>query len=70
MCGGMKTSKHNVRTTFQLAYQGCKNLTHTNKTHHVKCTQMVLTVSFAIRVLLAYSDWQESKATKVSLETM
>jgi len=25
-----------VRTTLQLAYHGCKNLTHTRKTRHVK----------------------------------
>jgi len=35
-CGGIKTLKHNVRTTLQLAYHGCKNLTHTRKTRHVK----------------------------------
>jgi len=28
MSGGIKTLKHNVRTTLQLAYHGCKNLTH------------------------------------------
>ena len=27
MSGGIKTLKHNVRTTLQLAYHGCKNLT-------------------------------------------
>ena len=42
MCGGIKTLKHNVRTTLQHAYHGCKNLTHTSKTPHVKRTQMVL----------------------------
>jgi len=32
MCGGIKTLKHNVRTTLQVAYHGCKNLTHEQKT--------------------------------------
>jgi len=50
MCGGIKTLKHNVKTTLQLAYHGCKNLTHTSKTRHVKRTQMVVTVRFTIRV--------------------
>jgi len=50
MCGGIKTLKHNVRTTLQLAYHGCKYLTHTSKTRHVKSTQMVVTVRFTIRV--------------------
>ena len=50
MCGGIKTLKHNVRTTLQLAYHGCKYLTHTSKTRHVKRTQMVVTVRFTIRV--------------------
>ena len=49
LCGGIKT-KHNVRTTLQLAYHSCKNLTHTSKTPHVKRTQMVVTVRFTIRV--------------------
>ena len=49
MRGGIKTLKHNVRTTLQLAYHGCKNLTHTSKTPHVKRTQMVVTVRFTIR---------------------
>ena len=48
--GGIKTLKHNVRTTLQLAYHGCKNLTHTSKTSHVQCTQIVATVGFTIRV--------------------
>jgi len=34
MCGGVKTLKHNVWTTWWLAYHGCKNLIHTSK--HVK----------------------------------
>jgi len=34
MRGGRKTLKHNVTTTLQLAYHGCKNLTHTSKTRH------------------------------------
>jgi len=50
MRGGIKTLKHNVRTTLQLVYHGCKNLAHTNKTSHVKRTQMVVTVRFTIRV--------------------
>jgi len=57
MCGGIKTLKHNVRTTLQLAYHGCKNLTHTSKTRHVKRIQMVVTVRFTIRVFLAFSNW-------------
>ena len=57
MCGGTKTLKHNVRTTLQRAYHGCKNLTHTNKIRHVKRTQMVITVRFMIRVFLTFSDW-------------
>ena len=54
MSGGTKTSKHNVRTTLQLAYHGWKNLTHTSKTPHVKRTQMVVTVRFTIRMFLTY----------------
>ena len=50
MRGGRKTLKHNVRTTLQLAYHGCKHLTYTSKTPHVKRTQMVVTVTFTIRV--------------------
>ena len=50
MCGGIKTLKHNVRTTLQLAYYGSKNLTRTSKTRRVKRTQMVETVRFTIRV--------------------
>jgi len=57
MCDGTKTLKHNVRTKLQLAYHGCKNLTHTSKTRHVKCTQMVVTVKFTIHVFLVFSDW-------------
>jgi len=49
MCG--------VRTTLQLAYHGCKNLTHTSKTRHVKRTQMIATVRLTIRVFLTFSDW-------------
>jgi len=41
MRGGIKTLKHNVRTTLQLAYHGCKNLTHeqntSRKTHPNGC---------------------------------
>jgi len=50
MRGGIKILKHNVRTTLQLSYHGCKYLTHTSKTPHVKRTQMVVTVRFMIRV--------------------
>ena len=50
MSGGIKTLKHNVRTTLQLAYHGCKNLTHASKTAHVQRTQMVVTVRYTIRV--------------------
>ena len=57
VCGGIKTLKRNVRTTMQLAYPGCKNLTHTSKIRHVKRTQMVVTVRFTIRVFLTISDW-------------
>jgi len=53
---GHNTLKHNVRTTLQLAYHGCKNLTHTSKTRQVKRTQMVVTVRFTIRVFLTFSD--------------
>ena len=52
MRGSIKTLKHNVRTTLQLSYHGCKYLTHTSKTPHVKRTQMVVTVRFTIRVTL------------------
>ena len=68
VCGGIKTLKRNVRTTMQLAYHGCKNLTHTSKIRHVKRTQMVVTVRFTIRVFLTISDWWESNATKLSRE--
>jgi len=50
MRGGMKTAKHNVMTTLQLAYHGCKNITHMSETPQVKRTQMVVTVRFTIRV--------------------
>jgi len=36
VCVPTKTLKHNVRTTLQLAYHGCKNFTHTSKTRQVK----------------------------------
>ena len=55
ICGGIKSSKHNLRTTLQLAYQDCKNLAHTSKTRHVKRTQMAVIVKFTIRVFLTYS---------------
>jgi len=32
-CGDVKTLKHNARTPLQLAYHGCKNLTHTRAKH-------------------------------------
>ena len=57
MCDSIKTLKHNVRTTLQLVYHGCKNLTHTSKTRHVKRTQRAVTVRFTIRVFLTLSDW-------------
>jgi len=56
MFGDIKTFKQNVRRTLQLAYHDCKNFTHTSKTRHVKRTQMVVTVSFKIRVFLTFSD--------------
>jgi len=49
ICGGIKTLKHNVRTTLQLAYYGCKNLTHTSKTRCV-------TVRLTICMFLTFSD--------------
>jgi len=70
MCGGIKTFKHNVRTTLQLAYRSYKNLTHTSKTRHVKRIQMVVTVMLTIRVFLTFSDWQESNVTELSREKM
>ena len=57
MCSGIKTLKHNVRTSLQLAFHGCKNLTHTSKTRHVKRTPMVVTVTSTIRVFPTFSDW-------------
>ena len=57
MSGGIKTLKHNVMTTLQLAYHDCKNLTHTSKTRHVKRTQMVVTVRFTICMFLTFSNW-------------
>jgi len=56
MCGSMKTLEHNVSTTLRLAYHDCKNLTHTRKTLQVKCTQMVATTWFTIRVFVTFSD--------------
>jgi len=53
MCGGTKTLKHNVRTTLQFAYHGCKNLTHTSK-HVTQNAQMVVTVRFTIRMFLTF----------------
>jgi len=57
MYGGIKTLKHNVRTTLRLAYHGLQNLTHTSKTHQVKRTQMVASSRFTIRVFVTFSDW-------------
>jgi len=69
MCGGIKTLKHNARTTLQLAYHRCNNLTHTSKTRHVKRNQMVVTVRFTIRVYyFLLFHWQESNAAKLSRE--
>ena len=56
MCGGIKTLKYNVRTTLQIAYYGCKNLTHTSITLHVKHTQLVVAVRLTTRVFLTFSD--------------
>jgi len=56
MCSGIKTSKHNVRTTLQVAYHACKNI-YRSKTRQVKRTQMVVTVRFTIRVYPTFSDW-------------
>jgi len=50
MCGGIKTSKHNARTTLQLAHHNCTNLTQ------AKCTQMVVTARFKIQVFVTFSD--------------
>ena len=60
MRGDIQTLKHNVRTTFQLAYHGCNNLTHMSKTPHVKRTQMVVTVRFTIRVV-SLPRWNEQR---------
>ena len=57
MCSGIKTLKHNVRTTLPVAYHGCKILIHRSKTRHVKRTQMIVTVRFTIRVYPTFSDW-------------
>ena len=53
MCG-IKTLKHNLKTTWQLAYNGCKNLTHTSKPHQVKRTQMVANARIAVRVFVIF----------------
>ena len=50
MRGVIKTLQHNMRTTLQLSYHGCKYLTHTSKTPHIKRTHMIVTVRFTIRV--------------------
>jgi len=54
---GINNLKHNVRSTLQLAYHGCKNLTHASKIRHAKHTKMVVTARFTIRVFLTFSDW-------------
>jgi len=56
MCGSVKSLKHNVRTTSQLVYHGCKNLTHMSKTRPLQRTQMVITARFTIRVFHTFSD--------------
>jgi len=56
MCGGIKMLKRNVWTTLQLAYHGCKNLTHTSKTRQVKRTQMVATDRFTVRTFFPFSN--------------
>jgi len=56
MCGDVKTLKHNVWTTWRLAYHGCKNLTHTSKTRQAKRTQLVATGRFMIRAFVTFSD--------------
>ena len=56
MCGGVKTFKHNVRTTLQSLTTAVK-ISHTSKTRHVKRTQMVVTFMFTIHVFLTFSDW-------------
>jgi len=62
MCGGIKTLKNNVWTTLRLAYQGCKNLTHTSKTRLVQHTQMVATGRFTVRAFVAFC--KESNANR------
>jgi len=56
MYGGIKTLKRNVKTTLRLAYQGCKNLTHTSKISRVERTQIVATYTFTIHVLVTFPD--------------
>ena len=56
MCGGIKTLKHIVKTTLQVAYHACKNI-YRSKTRQVKRTQMVATARFTIRVYSTFSDW-------------
>ena len=56
MCDVIKTLKPNVRTTLQLACHACKNVTHTSKTRHEKCIQMVVTVRFKIRMFLTFLE--------------
>jgi len=41
----------------EVAYHGCKDLTHRSKTRQVKRTQMDVTVRFTIRVYPTFSDW-------------
>jgi len=72
MYGSIKTLKHSVGTTLRLAYHGCKNLTHTSKTCHVKRTQMVELLGSRFPCLLlflcvAYSSLLEAA---LDLETL
>ena len=68
--GGIKSLKHNVRTTLRLAYHGCKNITHKNKTRQVKRTHMFATAKFTIHDFLTFSDCKESNATQLWRDRM
>ena len=70
MYGGLKTLKHNVRTTLRFAYHGCKRLTYTRKTRRVKLTQMVVTLRCTICGFATFLDCKGSNATKPSRERM
>ena len=54
MYGCIKTLKHNVETTLRLAYHDCKNLTRTNKTRHLKRTQLVELLGSRFACLLLF----------------